>query len=184
MTDKINLLFVTFFGVGKIKFAPGTFASLIITLFFYFLITKTDVLKMLAIKDDILLFYIIFLIYSYYAITKTKIYFKSKDPKEIVIDEVCGQAIPLIALIILTNTPESMSDHGIRIWAAERLTINIENYIIISFLLFRFFDILKPFPIKYFDQKYKNSFGILFDDLLAGIFTTVLISIPLIISLS
>ena len=56
--------------------------------------------------------------------------------------------------------------------------------IIISFLLFRFFDILKPFPIKYFDQKYKNSFGILFDDLLAGIFTTVLISIPLIISLS
>ena len=51
------------------------------------------------------------------------------------------------------------------------------NYLvnIISFILFRFFDILKPFPIGYFDKNYKNSFGILFDDVLSGVFTLVVI---------
>ena len=52
MIDKINLLLVTFFGIGKIKFAPGTIASFIVTLFFYFLITKYPPLKMVMIKDD------------------------------------------------------------------------------------------------------------------------------------
>jgi phosphatidylglycerophosphatase A len=39
-----------------------------------------------------------------------------------------------------------------------------------AFLLFRLFDIWKPFPISYFDAKLKNGFGVMFDDLLAAIY--------------
>ena len=116
MINKINLLFVTFFGLGRIKYAPGTITSFIVTLFFYFLITKNSPLELIFMKDDVLLYYVIFLIYSYYAIDKTKIYFKSKDPKEVVIDEICGQSIPLITILILTHSPEAMSESGLRVW--------------------------------------------------------------------
>ena len=54
-------------------------------------------------------------------------------------------------------------------------------YIIIAFMLFRAFDILKPFPINYIDNKIKNNFGIMLDDLLAGIFAAIIIAIPMII---
>ena len=54
-------------------------------------------------------------------------------------------------------------------------------YIIIAFMLFRAFDILKPFPTNYIDNKIKNNFGIMSDDLLAGIFTAIIIAIPMII---
>ena len=54
-------------------------------------------------------------------------------------------------------------------------------YIIIAFMLFRAFDILKPFPINYIDKKIKNNFGIMLDDLIAGIFAAIIIAIPMII---
>ena len=41
---------------------------------------------------------------------------------------------------------------------------------LLGFILFRVFDIWKPMPIKYFDNKFKNGFGVMFDDLLAAMF--------------
>ena len=99
MINKINYLFVTFFGIGKAKALPGTFGSLATTILLFFLF------QVLNAPSNIILFaiIIIFLI-SFYAVN---IYIKdlsNKDPKEVVIDEVIGQSIPLYLYEISHNT--------------------------------------------------------------------------------
>ena len=183
MIDKFLLQFVTLFGVGKIKKAPGTIASLITTLIFYFYYRTLSAYEFMQMKDDLLLILFVFVIASYYAIEKVKKYFKSKDPKEIVIDEVCGQLIPLIIIVVIIGSPGTVTESSMQDYLIKFTMINGKLYILMSFILFRFFDIVKPFPVSYFDQKYKNSFGILFDDIVAGICTTILISIPLLIAI-
>ncbi len=77
--------------------------------------------------------------------------FSTSDPKEIVIDEFIGQSIPLI------------------------ICGNNFFLIILSFLLFRLFDITKPWPANYFDLKIKNATGVIMDDVIAGIYTFLII---------
>jgi len=154
MFNKINILFVTFFYIGKIKLAPGTFASFLTCVLFYFL------LYVLSIFFLFLITLIIFL-YSFVAINNSFNEFNSEDPQEIVIDEVVGQAIPLLFIPIYETLYPT----------------NIIVYFIFSFILFRFFDILKPFPIKYVDENVKGVLGIMLDDVLAGFFTLILMSI-------
>lgn len=155
-------MFVTLFGVGKIKFAPGTLASALtmIFLFYFFYIGKVS-------NEIILLFLILIFFYSFYAI---KIYIAdmdNKDPKEVVIDEVIGQSIPLYLYEI---------SHG-----GNKETSEALMYYIYIFIIFRFFDIKKPFPINYIDNKYKNSFGVILDDVVAGIYTVITFIIFMII---
>ena len=156
---KINLIFVTFFGVGYIKIASGTFASLVISIIFFYLFR-------LYISIEHFLFLclatILVFTYSLYAIKTIENEFKQKDARQIVIDEVIGQSIPifLIEYIVYSQTQSFGAD--------------LYLYVI-SFFLFRFFDILKPFPIGYFDKNYKNSFGILFDDVLAGVYSLIVL---------
>jgi len=182
MINKLLLQFVTLFGVGKIKKAPGTIASLVTTLIFYFYYKTLNILEFMQIKDDLLLIFFVFVIVSYYAIEKVKKYFKSKDPKEIVIDEVCGQLIPLIIFILIIGSPGIITESSMGNYLFKLTLINGELYILMCFIAFRFFDIVKPFPVSYFDKKYKNSFGVLFDDIVAGICAAILISIPLLIA--
>jgi phosphatidylglycerophosphatase A len=87
--------------------------------------------------------------------------FKNKDPRQIVIDEVLGQSMPLILVLYLNQN--------------NQLNIQIEIYYVLSLLFFRFFDILKPFPVSYFDKNFKNYFGIIMDDIMAGIYSMFLI---------
>ena len=56
-------------------------------------------------------------------------------------------------------------------------------WIAIVFVLFRFFDILKPYPIRYFDQKLESGFGIMVDDVLAAIYAVIVIVILRIVGL-
>ena len=101
--------------------------------------------------------FVIYGIISFYNSLKN---FKESDPQEIVIDEFVGQSIPIILFEIF---------HGDRNYSAyEALQIYFW-----FFLLFRVFDGLKPFPIDYVDKKFKNTFGILFDDILAGIYVVL-----------
>ena len=87
--------------------------------------------------------------------------FDNKDPRQIVIDEVLGQAMPLILLVYLSSK--------------NLINIPIEIYYLLSFILFRFFDIVKPFPVSYFDKQHKNFFGIIMDDIMAGLYTMLII---------
>ena len=156
MIYKLNYYFITLFIFGEtIQKFRGTWASLFTTLFLFFVIYFFKIPVQII---SILLLLIFF--YSFFAIKSCLSKFKNDDPQEIVIDEFIGQSIPIILYELFhsdrTNSP------------IEALQIYLW-----FFLLFRLFDGLKPFPIDYIDRKYKNTFGILFDDVLAGVYVVI-----------
>ena len=159
MIKKINLIFVTFLGIGYIKIAPGTFASLVTSIIFYCLFRFYISIEQFPI---LCLIIISFFVYSLYAIKTVEAEFEQKDARQIVIDEVIGQSIPIVFIEYIAFLQNQSFGADIYLY-------------IISFFMFRFFDILKPFPIRYFDKNYKNSFGILFDDVLAGVYTLIIV---------
>ena len=154
MMNKFNLLFITFFKIGKIKFAPGTFASFITCLLFLLFINLINI---------VILFFCTLLIalYSLIAINNSFDSFDTNDPQEIVIDEVVGQMLPLLAVPIYET-----------LYLAPK-----EYYCIAAFILFRLFDIWKPFPINYIDINTEGALGIMLDDMLAGIYTIIILII-------
>ncbi len=154
---KINILISTFFGNGYISKIPGTFTSLITVLILYVLF---EILQFKNLNYILILYSIIFF-YSFYAVMDSETEFENKDPRQIVIDEVLGQTMPLILIAYLSS--ENLID------------IPVEIYYLLSFILFRFFDIVKPFPVSYFDKKHKNFFGIIMDDIMAGLYTIMMI---------
>ena len=156
MINKINIYFVTFFGIGYFKFFPGTLASLItsILLFISFHILNIS-------SNSILIFLFFIFLYSLYAVSSYIKKINIKDPKEVVIDEVIGQSIPIYLYEI---------SHGI----SKQFNDALVFYVII-FILFRLFDIIKPFPVSYFDKKFKNSFGVIFDDICAGLYVVLIL---------
>ena len=154
MIKKFNLLFITFLKIGKIKFAPGTIASLITCLLFLLFINLFNI---------VILFFCTLLItlYSFIAINYSFNSFDSDDPQEIVIDEVVGQMLPLLAIPVYET-----------LYIAPK-----EYYCFSAFILFRLFDIWKPFPINYIDNNIEGSLGIMLDDILAGIYTIIVLII-------
>jgi len=150
MINKFNLIFLTFFMLGKIKYAPGTLASLITCFLFIFLINIINI-------TIIFLITLILFLYSFVAINYSFEAFKSDDPQEIVIDEVVGQMLPLLALPIYETL----------------YPLPAIYYYISAFLLFRLFDIWKPFPVNYVDENVSGSLGIMLDDIVAGIYSII-----------
>ena len=154
---KINVLISTFFGYGYLTKIPGTVTSLVTTVFIYI---AYEYLGYANLKFSIIFFTLLFL-YSFYAVKDSESEFKNKDPQQIVIDEVLGQSMPLILLLYLNQN--------------NQLGLQIEIYYFLSFLSFRFFDIIKPFPVSYFDKNFKNYFGIIMDDIMAGFYSMLVI---------
>jgi len=154
MIKTFNSLLVTMFGLGKIKFMPGTFGSLATTIFLFYLF------HMLNISPNIILIgWIIIFIYSFYAVSTYIIDSKNKDPGEIIIDEFLGQSIPIYLYEISHGTTKT-GDQAI-------------IYYSLFFILFRYFDIMKPFPVSFFDKNFKNSFGVIMDDICAGLYVVL-----------
>ena len=156
MIKKFGKLILTMFNIGKLGKFPGTIASaitsIIYIIFFYF---KINYLTLFLI-------FIFLLLISMYLINLLKNEFDEIDSKEIVIDEFLGQSVPILFFyVILLEASVSLNFFMI--------------IVLISFIGFRFFDILKPYPISYIDNNYKNGFGVVFDDILAGIFTTIVL---------
>ena len=166
MIDKIGVSILTMFGVGYFKYAPGTAASFITCVIYYILWIAGFSLH--NNKIYLVCFLIIILIYSIAIIDKLSHLFKKKDPKEIVVDEFIGQSIPLISFLF---RPEQFTNLG------GQTNNVVIIYILLSFILFRFFDILKPFPINIVDKKIKNGVGVMLDDIIAGIYSTIIIYI-------
>ena len=156
MMHKLNLNFITlFFFNSSIKKFHGTWASLFTTLFLFLLI------HILKIQNFIvLIFLFVILFYSFYAIKSCLKDFKDEDPQEIVIDEFLGQSIPIISYEFFHSNQSNSTTETLQIY-------------FLFFLLFRLFDGLKPFPIDYIDKNFKNTFGILFDDILAGFYVII-----------
>ena len=156
MFNKINFLFVTLFGIGKIKIIQGTFASLATIIFLFFLF------HVLNVSPNIILFSIIIIFFiSLYAVNIFIKDLTNKDPKEVVIDEFIGQSIPICLYEVAHNIPKE--------------TDQILKYYFIMFVLFRIFDITKPFPVSYYEKNFQNSFGVIMDDVCAGLYVVAIL---------
>jgi phosphatidylglycerophosphatase A len=147
MNKKHAYIIATFFGVGYCPVASGTAGSLATLPFAFFLTYYGGLSAMLIFFAHI---YILGTLAS-----KEVLKYTSHDPSIIVIDEVAGQLIPLIFFSALPLP--SYGDW----WLYIALP---------SFVLFRIFDILKPFPASYFDKKVLNAHGVMLDDIVAGIY--------------
>ena len=152
MHNKNNLHFILaklaeVYPVGKARIGPGTLASLIALFIGYYILLKLGIALYIT-------FIIAFIILGYFLCeAHIKIYNK-KDPSEVVIDEFGGQFIVLLATIDTDNN------------------YYIALSLFLSFVLFRFFDITKIGPIKK-TEKLKDGYGIMADDILAGIFAFI-----------
>ena len=139
--NKISQLVSTFFYLGKVKYAPGTIASLA-TFFIWYSFMPEDILSRLLI-------FLCVSIIGFFSIKYSLLCYNDKDPQEIVIDEVIGMSLSLLFLTDLVI----MS---------------------IAFILFRVFDILKP-SVIYYSQFYNGVYGIILDDLLAGLCVSIIL---------
>ena len=156
MFNNINFLFVTLFGIGKIGKIPGSIASLTTTIFLFFLLHIVNVSA-----NIVLIFVIIIFFISLYSVNIFIKDLDNKDPKEVVIDEFIGQSIPICLYELSHQGTKDVS---------EILT----SYFII-FILFRIFDIVKPYPVSYYDKNFKNSFGVIMDDVCAGLYVVAVL---------
>ena len=154
MIKSFNTLFVTMFGLGKIPKIPGTFGSLATVILLYILF------HILNLSSNIILLgLMIIFIFSFSAVATHIKDNENKDPKEVIIDELIGQSIPIYLYEISHGTAKS-SDEAIIFYG-------------VCFVLFRFFDIAKPFPVSFFDKNFKNSFGVIMDDVCAGFYVVL-----------
>lgn len=140
----ISKIVSTFFGIGYFPIASGTFGSLA-GIFIWFILINYFSYNLFVIFSILILLL---------GLICTHIYLKSaksKDPSEVVVDEVIGQSIPL--LIFSSNS-------------------NI-TYIILAFFIFRFFDIFKIYPIN-ISENLPGTFGVIADDIIAGTYTLII----------
>ena len=154
MIKTFNYLFVTCLGIGSFRFAPGTITSLVTTIFLFSLFHIVD----LSINIILIVLLLIF-VYSFYAVSEYIKDNEDKDPKEVVIDEFIGQSIPIYLYEISHGTEKSPNEAII--------------FYSVCFILFRYFDIMKPFPVSFFDKNFKNSFGVILDDVVAGLYVVL-----------
>ena len=162
MIKIFNYLFVTCFGIGSFRYAPGTVTSLITTVFLF------SLFHIINLSSNIILIILLLIfIYSFYAVSN---YIKdndNKDPKEVVVDEFIGQSIPIYLYEVSHGTIKNPQEAVL--------------FYLYIFILFRYFDIKKPFPVNFFDKKFKNSFGVIFDDVVAGLYVVLTLIIFMII---
>ena len=147
MINKNKLLFISKLAemppIGSAKYAPGTIASFVALIIGYFFLTTLDIFLYLF-------FIFIFIIFSYFLCEIHIKKYNRKDPKEIVVDEFAGQFIALLAIIKTDDT------------------LHLLLSLLLSFFLFRFFDITKIGPIKKFETL-PGGIGIMADDIVAGL---------------
>ena len=151
------------FGLGYFKYFPGSLASFITCVIFYILWST------IGIKDLFFPYIVFLIIITIYSIKLINNIYKDNDAKEIVIDEFIGQNIPLLAMYNI--------EIKAKILQTSFSGLSTEVWIISSFVLFRFFDILKPFPINWIDKNIKNGLGVILDDIIAGMFSAITIYI-------
>ena len=159
----INANFVTLFGIGKLPKIPGSYASLATVIFLY------SLFHIFGFEANFFLFILVgVFIVSIFAINfyiKGK---KNKDPKEIVIDEFIGQSIPICLYEIAHSEIINQT--------------NVITFYFIMFILFRIFDVSKPYPVNYYDKNFKNGFGVIMDDICAGLYVVGILVLYMIVT--
>jgi len=146
----INTL-ASFFYIGYIPVAPGTWASLLAVIIWIFLPVESALIRTIIVSSAILI--------GIFVAHLSEIYSGIVDPSYIVIDEVAGMWLALL-LIPQIRFPEQLP------------------LFFVAFVVFRFFDITKIYPINKLEQ-IGGGFGIIIDDIVAGIFTAITVNLIL-----
>ena len=154
MKSKIANIFATYFGLGLSKYAPGTMGSLGTLPLAFALMYYGGAWAVLVAA---VLIFPLGVMATDVVIKETKI----TDPSKVVIDETVGQLLSFVGVA----------------FAAPQVLLGYNSlwYYLIGFALFRFFDIKKMGPVKYFDSKVLNAYGVMLDDVFAGIFAAVVL---------
>ena len=155
-TDYLALAIATW-GVGYLPLAPGTWGSLVGVGLFLLLVRATPPKALVAV---VLFAIVAVTCIGIWAATRTEQLSGRKDPGKVVVDEVAGQFISLFPLTLFPR------------WSTVA--------VILSFILFRFFDIVKPYPANRL-QDLNGGAGVMLDDLVAGVYGAVIVSIVLMI---
>lgn len=187
-------LIATWFGVGKIPWAPGTFGSLAA---FPLFVVSHYLLLYGNSEGSFVKIYCTFLVALFFiGQWASNVYMRKtgkEDPGEVVIDEVVGQIIvwflafsafaPFIGVYDVLYGDVSSDSQQVTVEAVNELFSNqafLVSYLAIgipayfvSFVLFRIFDIWKPWPIKWCDRNIKHGFGVMFDDLFASVYAVI-----------
>ena len=150
-TDYLALSIATC-GVGYLPLAPGTWGSLVGVGIFLLLAWAIPAYSLIVV---VLVAIVAVTCVGTWAATRTEQLSGRKDPGKVVVDEVAGQFIALFPLTLFTN------------WSTLA--------VIVSFILFRFFDIVKPYPANKL-QELNGGAGVMLDDLVAGMYGAVIVS--------
>jgi len=161
--NKLIFLFVTLFGIGKLKSIPGSYASLVTTILLFVLFHILNFSPNIVLIGVIIVFLI-----SLYAVNIFIKDMDNKDPKEVVIDEFIGQSIPICLYEIAHEEVKEINE--------------VLTFYFIIFILFRIFDITKPYPVSYYDKNFKNSFGVIMDDVCAGLYVVAILVLYMVIT--
>ena len=153
-TDYLALSIATC-GVGYLPLAPGTFGSLVGVGIFLLLVRATAGIPLVVVVVGLTL---VVTFAGIWAGSRIEELSGRKDPGKVVVDEVAGQLIALFPLTLFAQ------------WST--------GIVILSFILFRFFDIVKPYPANRL-QDLDGGMGIMFDDLVAGVYSAVVVAIYL-----
>ena len=140
-------------GLGLSPIGPGTVGSIFGWFIFIVLSHFISAITMLILT----IFIIIFSVYLSNIVTKDIV---EKDHKSIVIDELAGIWLAMIPVIFIASSQYERS-----------------IYALLALIIFRIFDIFKPFPISYIDKNFKNGLGVVLDDLAAAIFAATFSSL-------
>lgn len=149
-TTPFIVWFATLYKIGFCPIAPGTLGALfgfcIWLLLVYFHINRSAIFVIT----------LLIIIIGFFVSRKAILFFNNNDPKQVIIDETAGY------LLTMALAP---------LYIANFKLIFIQA--IVGFGLFRFFDIVKPWPVSYFDEKVKGASGVMLDDIVAGIMSSI-----------
>jgi phosphatidylglycerophosphatase A len=162
-------------GVGYLPLAPGTWGSLVgvglylvvrgASMKLFFGVGAQDNFNLLQVYYGVITFELVVIfavaLVGTWAASRTEKLSAKKDPGKVVIDEVVGQFIALIPVPFMFGTAW---------WSA-----------ILAFVLFRFFDIVKPYPARRFESLH-GGLGIMADDLVAGVYAAIAVAVAIVIS--
>jgi phosphatidylglycerophosphatase A len=159
--EKLVVFLAEGFGVGRIPFMPGTFGTGLGFFWIFLLLLPRN-----------LPFYLAGIVFGFFSAVyigqRAENILQLKDPGRIVIDEIAAMPLAFLPAVILTRTGV------LTLHPAEFLSKKLILLPLVTFVLFRFFDILKPLGIVHV-QKAPGGWGLVLDDYLAALITAVIL---------
>lgn len=160
LKDWVAVIIATAFGLGFAPVAPGTFGSLLGVAIFYLLSLQPALFYRPQLLQNCILAFVVLTAWAgTWAAKRAERIFSQKDAGQIVMDEVCGQLITFVFVPV-------------------HLSKNLLVVSVIGFVLFRLFDIIKPYPARRLEDL-ESGLGAMADDIMAGLYAALVLAFAL-----